>query len=157
MHLRRTPNRRQSRAPVRTAQPAAPRGPCAAARPALFCFSFRNPREDHQWPGQPRPSLKSASASRSTGTCRPSSDLGPFAWVRRGRLTALMLGWGRCSLELSLPDMQLGICGEAGAGARKHLTITDPSCGALIAPLPNQLWEDMLWQRCQFIRQWTTA
>ena len=44
-----------------------------------------------------------------------------------------MLGWGRCSLELSLPDMQLGMGGEAGAGARKHLTITDPSCGALIA------------------------
>src|SRR5262249_11731268 len=33
----------------------------------------------------------------------------------------------------------------------------DPSCGAAIAPLPNQLWEDMLWQRSQFIRQWTTA
>ena len=36
-------------------------------------------------------------------------------------------------MELSLPDMQLGMGGEAGAGARKHLTITDPSCGALIA------------------------
>src|SRR5215471_3803814 len=33
----------------------------------------------------------------------------------------------------------------------------DPSCGAAIAPLPNQLWEDMLWQRSQFIRQSTAA
>jgi hypothetical protein len=46
-----------------------------------------------------------------------------------------MLGCGRCSMELSLPDMQLDMGGDAGAGARKHLTITDPSCGALIAPV----------------------
>jgi len=33
-----------------------------------------NAKEDDQWPGQPLPSLRSASGSRSTGTCRLSSD-----------------------------------------------------------------------------------
>jgi hypothetical protein len=50
-------------------------------------------------------------------------------------------------MELSLPDMRLGIGGTRVRALGKHLTITDPSCGALIAQLPNQLWEDMLWQR----------
>jgi len=60
-------------------------------------------------------------------------------------------------MELSLPDMQLGMGGTRVRALGKHLTITDPSCGALIAPLPNQLWEDMPWLRSQFIRQWTTV
>src|SRR6516225_2934794 len=46
---------------------------CAPAR-RDSTYSFRNLREDDQWPGAPRPSLRSASASRSTGTCRLSSD-----------------------------------------------------------------------------------
>jgi hypothetical protein len=36
-------------------------------------------KEDDQWPGQLRPSLRSASASRSTGICRLSSDPAAFA------------------------------------------------------------------------------
>jgi hypothetical protein len=36
-------------------------------------------KKDDQWPGQLRPSLRSASASRSTGICRLSSDPAAFA------------------------------------------------------------------------------
>ena len=42
------------------------------------------------WPGQPRPSSRSASASRSTAICRPNSDLA-FRFPLMG-LTAIVLG-----------------------------------------------------------------
>jgi hypothetical protein len=58
---------------------------CLCGRsPRSILFPFRNSREDHQWPGQPRLSLKSASASRSTVICRPSSDLAPVASLLNG-------------------------------------------------------------------------
>ena len=46
---------------------------------------FTQTREDNPWPGQPRPSSRSALASKSTATCRPSSDPEAFAGcARRG-------------------------------------------------------------------------
>jgi hypothetical protein len=53
-------------------------GACVAARHDLPLLALENDKEndkeDDQWPGAPRPSLRSASALRSTGTCRLSSD-----------------------------------------------------------------------------------
>jgi hypothetical protein len=47
---------------------------------------FTQTREDDPWPGQPRPSSRSALASKSTATCRPNSDPKAFAGcARRGR------------------------------------------------------------------------
>ena len=45
------------------------------------------------WPGPPRPSSRSASASRSTAICRPNSDpRRPRHAPEMGRLTAIVLG-----------------------------------------------------------------
>ena len=77
--------------------------------PRSILFPFRNSREDHQWPGQPRLSLKSASASRSTVICRPSSDSDRFGSVNRR--PRARLGGGSSSMELSLPDMPFGMGG----------------------------------------------
>src|SRR5262249_43531607 len=75
-----------------------------ARRPAPIYLVFRNSRETTKWPGQLRPSLRSASASRSTGTCRPNSDPGPFASVLNGSThrPRARLGGGRrlSSMEL---------------------------------------------------------
>src|SRR5215831_19836151 len=49
-------------------------GACVAARHDLPLLALEKAKEDDQWPGQPRPSLRSASGLRSTGTCRLSSD-----------------------------------------------------------------------------------
>src|SRR5262249_35913528 len=50
-------------------------GACVAAcRDLSWVLSTGNVKEDDEWPGQPRPSLRSASAWRSTGICQPSSD-----------------------------------------------------------------------------------
>src|SRR6266480_207096 len=46
---------------------------CAAAGSVLLCYTGKR-EEGDQWPGQPRPSLRSASAWRSTAICRPSSE-----------------------------------------------------------------------------------
>src|SRR6266540_1388762 len=50
------------------------------AGPPYFNFDLvqKLSKEDDQWPGQPRSSLRSAWASRSTGICRPSSDPAPL-------------------------------------------------------------------------------
>src|SRR6516162_9895955 len=62
--------------------------------PPLFTLLSLGNKEDDQWPGQPQPSLRSASASRSTGICRPNSDSDPS-----GRsLTALVFCWPTCRL-----------------------------------------------------------
>ena len=58
--------------------------------PPLFTLLSLGNKEDDQWPGQPQPSLRSASASRSTGICRPNSDSDPSgrsltAWYFAGR------------------------------------------------------------------------
>ena len=96
-------------------------GACAAAAPDLLLLLFRNAREDDQWRGPPRPSLRSASASRSTGTCRPNSDPGPFASVLNGSThrPRARLGGGRrlSSMELSLPDMPFGMGGRCARAA----------------------------------------
>src|SRR5262249_3112629 len=87
-------------------------GACAAACLDLPLSLIRNARENDQWRGPPRPSLRSASASRSTGICRPNSDPGPFASVLNGAThrprTRLGGGRGLSSMELSLPDMPFG-------------------------------------------------
>ena len=79
--------------------------------PRSILFPFRNSREDHQWPGQPRLSLKSASASRSTVICRPSSDSDRFGSVNhRPRARR----WEEAFLSgMSLPDMPFGMGGDA--------------------------------------------
>jgi hypothetical protein len=62
--------------------------------PSRFTLLSLGNKEDDQWPGQPQPSLRSASASRSTGICRPNSDSDPS-----GRsLTALVFCWPTCRL-----------------------------------------------------------
>src|SRR6266568_361871 len=50
--------------------------------------------EETAWLGQPRPSSKSASASRSTAICRPSSEQALPAAPRGRHLTAVVLGSG---------------------------------------------------------------
>jgi hypothetical protein len=93
-----------------------------ARRPLpLPLLLFRNAREDDQWRGPPRPSLRSASASRSTGICRPNSDPGPLASVLNGAThrPRARLGGGRrlSSMELSLPDMPFGMGGRRARAA----------------------------------------
>jgi hypothetical protein len=62
--------------------------------PPRFTLLSLGNKEDDQWPGQPQPSLRSASASRSTGICRPNSDSDSS-----GRsLTALVFCWPTCRL-----------------------------------------------------------
>ena len=100
-------------------------GACVAARPALRCVRPKNSREGAQWPGQPRPSLRSASASRSTGISRLSSDSDPFGSDTH-RPRPRFGGGGRFSaMELPLPDMPLGMGGRCARAA------ADPgkSCG----------------------------
>jgi hypothetical protein len=53
--------------------------PCAQVQPHLGVVLFTQTKEDDPWPGQPRSSSRSASASKSTATCRPSSDPGASA------------------------------------------------------------------------------
>ena len=76
-----------------------------------------------KWPGQLRPSSRSASASRSTGTCRPSSDPAPLASVLNGAThrPRARLGGGRRlpSMQLSLPDMPFGMGGRCARAAAR--------------------------------------
>ena len=95
-------------------------GLARAPKPFTLC-GFKQTREERPWPGPLPPSSRSASASRSTATCRPSSDprrirVGP-EWGasppscsarRRGRLSAM---------ELSLPDMPVGVGGRRARAA----------------------------------------
>ena len=76
-----------------------------------------NTRETTQWLGRPRPSSRSASASRSTATCRPSSDpsrLNGAPYRHRARLGG---GWWISPMELSLPDMSAGMVGRRACAA----------------------------------------
>src|SRR5262249_9778062 len=86
---------------------------------------------DDQWRGLPRPSLRSASASKSTGTCRPNSDPGPFASVLNGSThrPRARLGGGRglSSMELSLPDLPFGMrrrCARARPRTQASLAVS---------------------------------
>ena len=104
-------------------------GACAAAGPALPCSHLETLGDD-QWRGLPRPSLRSASASRSTGTCRPNSDPGAFASVLNGAThrPRARLGGGRrlSSMEMSLRDMPFGMGGRR-ARAAAHPGEVSPS------------------------------
>src|SRR5262249_44828684 len=78
---------------------------CAPTRPDLT-YSFRKLREDDQWPGAPRPSLRSASASRSTGTCRLSSDPAELARTRTGGPLGVTGGVRVCSrIQAAVADI----------------------------------------------------
>src|SRR5262249_57008413 len=50
--------------------------------------------EEKSWLGPPRPSSRSASASRSTAICRPSSERARSAAARGRHLAAVVLGSG---------------------------------------------------------------
>ena len=81
----------------------------------------QNPKGGDQWPGPLRRLLRSASASRSTATCRPSSDPGASASRLNGapHRHRARLGGGRwvSSMELSLPDMPIGMGGRRACAA----------------------------------------
>ena len=55
---------------------------------------FTQTREDNPWPGQPRPSSRSALASKSTATCRPSSDPDALGCARRGGERVILVQFG---------------------------------------------------------------
>jgi hypothetical protein len=97
-----TPKRRRGEANQEGKGPAPrPRTCDGLQRPTSACLKERRTikligdREDDPWPGQPRPSSRSALASKSTATCRPSSDPDAFAGcARRGgeRVTLVQPG-----------------------------------------------------------------
>ena len=109
------PRRSRCREVARQVSKECSTGACTTAPVDLSCRRSINAKEDDQWPGQLRPSSRSASASRSTATCRLSSDLDPFASGLNGaphRHRARFGGRGWfSSMELSLPDMPIGVGG----------------------------------------------
>jgi hypothetical protein len=109
--------------------------------PPRFTLLSLGNKEDDQWPGQPQPSLRSASASRSTGICRPNSDSDPFGSVTRrpGILLADMpFGMGRG---------RTGAAGEVGCGQARFQLPSLWSRSSCHAELPAWLLPDERYRR----------
>jgi hypothetical protein len=92
--------------------------------PRSTLLSHGNAKEDDQWPGTPRPSLRSASASRSTGICRPNSDSDPVGSVTRRLAFGIVAGrhavWHEWATHACAPRSRLRSSEVACIGRGSH-------------------------------------